>query len=1270
MGTATSSTAPKASTSKSSKEEMDKYRVIKKDPLVSNLERRKKRKLGFVEDISSGKVYKKMREIPTTIPNHLSKCLEWHKTKPWLGKAVKYTLIAYPNIGENPPDNLRVFFSSAPFNGNNFEKNQIANNGKGYIWFIPSPFLWSAHCFVQHQKDSHIICDSNNLIRTFTDEGGNKQSFIFGVIFNDGTFKILDHNDYEKECRWWDQHTVASGGHGEKNMFLKSKSIYSTEGESARRIMRRKILAIFSAINNTPIKESDSLITEIENEFMNLIEKHGTTTIFDYVSHCLAILIFIKPESPLYKYTTSFRLRLVAGYYKNSAIPYLETFDMFPDFYTTSKSSQDIERIKQWVKSYHDQEINDFFSTLISDLDPTSNRPTKPRSETFDPIKELSPVEGENEIKMDKNLSENEKFLKIQFLRERAGIKKQCIDVDDDIPTEDIMIYKDKNGRIFCFTVDQLLDMDDGDDSNPLDPEGPKISQDFLYKFKKNFREDRERKKKKKKEDKCRQCEKSIKEYVLRTGSIIKSGKDLKGVVQDFCSVECLEEYKKMEELFGPQEDSKEDEHIKEIQDKFEDEKKDLEIKFQEQLKFLDLKLKTLQEKLTQAESTIKILNFGTSKAESDKILLEKSISEKEEILSDQRKLLQELQDEISQKTGKNISNLSNLSDIINLMDKKDLEKDRKAAEYEYLSEMIAVGQKETENARREVMRLQEQIEGNNSSIEKYEKLIDESRNIQSELKNQIEEKDNQYQEAFMNKSNEMKAAIAERDVMINSLKDEIRIFQKNGELENEKSIKDRQASIIEMNREIKIAKKDAEEKRKLLELSNANLADEKKRVEELVRIDHDIQKNFKTIISVKENEIEKLKNEKKELVKKLEGVPELQRQINEYRINGNDEKLQDTEAQLAIVQGKIDQNNLLQGKIEKLEHELIQTKADIEFCKSKGERENDTKRIDELSQRISQQDVLIKEKQSIIDNLESQQEKCRLNDNITEEMEKLKSDHHSIIAKKDAELLRRLDDQRESIMADMKTKYESINKSNMSDEKIRKQVSDLVDIEKKKIEDLYKDKIILKKEELDKLMTRADEAENKLKKIKPDHKKKIKEAQNSLDEKIKEVDKLLETIAILEKEKDKCKKESDVKKIDILHSMEDHKEHEILVSSKKEPIPIIFSNDEENGMDDVEQIIDDPNPLIVSEENHEQSDVVTSFSSENNKPVPIEKEGGEEEEKYSEHIESNLPDDKKEVINELSEDEDDDENEDKELMDRLLKMEDDLKNMIPKKKS
>ena len=1108
-----------------------------KNPLVSNLERRRKRKLGFIEDLESGKIYKKMKDTPVNVPTHLNKCLEWHKTKPWLGKPVKFTLIAYPNVGENPPDDIKIFFTSIPFTGTTQkEGKEIRDNGGGYKWFLPSKFLWSAHCFVQHQKDSHIMCESQNLIRTFTDEGGNSQSFIFAVIFSDESFKILDREDYEKECKWWNQHTVATGGYGEKKMFLKSKSVYSSEGETARKIMKKKIAAIFSAIN-TPIDYKDPFVEEMDREFINATKSFGKTTIFDYVSHCLAILIFIKPESPLYKYTTAFRKRLLAGYYKNSAIPYLETFDMFPEFYASSKSSKDIDRVKQWIKTYHDQEIDDFFNSLISSLDPTASRITNPRDEVFDLSDDLKP----------------------------NSMSNICPDVDED-SLEDIVIYKDSHDKVFCFNIEQLLDRDENDKSNPLDPQGENISDEFLYKFKKNFKHPREGKKKlktKEKEEKCTQCK--IPEITLHVGNVIKTGDVLESKSQGFCSVECLEKYKNMEELFGPEDEKEreeeERERLREEKEKFEEEKRNIEEKYQIQLQYLNRKFSELQDKLSTAESTIRIMRSGVFKAEGEKKILQDMIDEKQKSLDEQKRTLQSLQNEISEKTGRRDLSKLSVSDIISLIDKKDPIKDKRADQYDSLSKQIFIDQQEIRKAQREIQELNDKILRNNDSISHYEKLINESKAIENDLKEQIRIKDAEHREEFIKKSNEMNIAVAERDSIIKSLTNDLHKLQEDEKIEDEHDKQDRIASINAMKKEIELARKEADDKRKQLEAKNEELSMERKRIQDLANKDADAKKQFDIILSVKQNEIERLSNEKMELNKKLEGVPALQRQIESYRASGNEDKLKESMAKLALLQGNIDQNEILQNNIDVLKRQLIQAQSDIQLCKGSSEKERDQKRIEDLTRQIADQTVLIEQKSSMIDTLISQQEKCNFNDNLTEKMEKLKEDHKEELSKKDSELQRRLENQRDEILREMDSKYKALSPS-MSEKEINEKINKLVQIERKKIENIFKEEIDDKKNKLDAEMKRANDLEEKLKSINPDNKKEIEKLESIRDKCFKKITEKIETISMLEREKEECSKKCDERKVEI-------------VSPAFVPSPSIIGDMKEGDGEDFENLWD-----------------------------------------------------------------------------------------------
>ena len=305
-----------------------------RDPLVSSLSRRKKRILGKEEIFGADELYKKMKSIPTYLPPHLDKCLEYHKTKPWLNKKVKYVLVAYPSTRTHPPQNIKTFFSSIPFTGfTQKEKQEIKNKGQNYIWYIPSKLLWQSHCYVQHQKDSQVICSSENLIRTFTDKGGKSQSFIFSVVYDDDTFQILKEEDYKKECEWWNRQAKVGGAFGERKMLLKNKSINTPEGEKARTLMKEKIAKIFTKLSGKPSYKDSDVVKVFENEFMKYIKSQNKGTIYDYVYSIIRILVFADTEASISNYTTSFRNRLTEGYYNVDKLPRLSIYDMFPSFY-------------------------------------------------------------------------------------------------------------------------------------------------------------------------------------------------------------------------------------------------------------------------------------------------------------------------------------------------------------------------------------------------------------------------------------------------------------------------------------------------------------------------------------------------------------------------------------------------------------------------------------------------------------------------------------------------------------------------------------------------------------------------------------------------------------------------------------------------------------------------------------------------------------------------------------------------------------------------
>ena len=1142
-------------------------KVNDKDPLVSNLDRRRKRRFGLIEDLSSGKIYKKMRETPQILPGHLQQCLDWHKTKPWLEKNVKYNLVAYPIVGKNPPEEEKVFF--LPIISLNIkEKREIQQKGEGYNWFIPSKFLWSAHCFVQHQKDSRIVCDSQNLIRTLTDEGGNSQSFIFGVIFDDETFKILDRSDYEKECKWWERNSGNYGGYGEKSMFLKSANIYSKAGDMARNLMKKKIASIFTEIGK-PTKDTDNFIIEVDNEFINTMKSYGKNTIFDYVSHCLGILIFIKPTSPLYKYTTAFRTRLLNGYYKVSSIPLLETFDMFPDFYASSRSSNDIDNVKSWIKKYLDEEIEGFFNTLSVYLDPTARKYTRPRSDVFDLSVDLQP----------------------------KPIREQCPDMDDT-PEEDIILYKDPYDKLFCFTVDQLLYLED--DTNPLDTEGPKLSPEFLYKFKRNFKDIKKdlKKKDKKKvnENKCTQCKNFIDEYVLRTGTLVESSEDLKSRVQDFCSVECLEKYKTLEELFG-----KEDEELEiELEDKlkkdFEIEKRDMEETCNIKVGELTEKYRSLQEKIDDTERKIIILNSEKELVETQKKSLDESIIEKEKNLNEKTILLDELKKQITEKTGVDITDYT-IQEVMNLIDKKDSDKDKKAAEYGNLINEINLDKKVIKKDNEEIVSLKRIISENKKSIVLNKALLDRSTKVQEDYQVEINTLKEKHKKELIEKNKEAQVKIAKRDVEIKSLQVEIERLKEEESQENKREIADKQASIDDMKNRIEVEKKTLQTQLDDLQDKYNNLLDEKKSIEKVVEEDNEIKNGFEKNISLLKKQINDLETQRNDLINKSAGIPLLESKIKSYEDSGDSDKLQKAQNELSILNAQCKQTVIFKEDIDRLKADLLKERAKTAFTNLRS-TQND-KKINGLNSEITKLNEIIEENLKTISTLKSQTEKCDLNSNLTKEMEELKTLHKKEMEDMQSRTQSELAKQRTDILKEMDGKCKDIASSNSSsEEQIKEKINNAVNEAKEKIESEYEKKIKEEKGKLDILLEKANKRLEDLSKIKEKEITKkselkekdmmIKQKEELLEQKTKDIADKLEMISRLQREKEEWSKKCEEKGKDIglAFTISDVggkiKEDKIRIDkSFNKPSSSQNYIIEEKEVEEVEEVEEEVNPIV-----------------------------------------------------------------------------------------
>jgi hypothetical protein len=417
-----------------------------RDPLVSSLARRNTRKeTRYTYD----ELYKKMTDISEKFPAHLQKCVDVHRYKPWLNKEVKLTLIAYPEMEVHPPQNVKSLFTNIPFLSvaNPVERSSVEENGYRYVWYVPSEKFWRAHCLIHHEKNNKITCNSEELIRTFTDDGGNSFSFYCGVLFKDNTFRILDRHDYKRECEWWSENMTKSGNFETQKIMMKSTHINSKEGKKAMVMISEIISKVF---------DKPGEIENINAAFLKHIVSRGKTTIYDYVECVYRILIFIQPLSPLYKYTSIFRNRIISGKYNNDVIPSLTIDDMFPEYYASKLKGIDVEPIKMWATKYLQNEIDDFFTLLTSYSNSTMKRPRLHREQQVLDV----PVDFSN-------------------IRNASSYCSNSVTDENNI-----VYYKDTDDTIFCIDIDVLKNRTSN--TNPIDSSRT-LRQSFLKRFDATF---------------------------------------------------------------------------------------------------------------------------------------------------------------------------------------------------------------------------------------------------------------------------------------------------------------------------------------------------------------------------------------------------------------------------------------------------------------------------------------------------------------------------------------------------------------------------------------------------------------------------------------------------------------------------------------------------------------------------------------------------------------------------------------------------------------
>jgi hypothetical protein len=369
------------------------------------------------------KIYRTVKSGNLSVSQQISKCINYLQKKPWDTNKIQHILIA--NATEDVEDST---FFDTPFDISGIQcKNKKFNT---YKWYIPSSKLFDFLCLLDYDQEDSFTCNIQKNIRTFTDSDGNQYSFVFAIVYQDNTCKLLNKKDYIQECRWWDD---------DYNIVKLAGIEGTSEGKVVRQMIKKNIQRALSSLHSdlNDINEDNKLVQAIEQAFLNKIKREGKSNIYQYVHDILFFIIFIDKESPLYPYTQSLREKLVSDQFRVSYIPEMTINDMIPQ--------SEGEQLKELVESYLSYSIELFFNK-IADRIHYNHREVQPFVNKYE----------------------------TEDIKEK--LKEYCMihDFDSETAEGQIVSYKDEEDRIYCFTINQVLDAifsatSDQDVRNPVD---------------------------------------------------------------------------------------------------------------------------------------------------------------------------------------------------------------------------------------------------------------------------------------------------------------------------------------------------------------------------------------------------------------------------------------------------------------------------------------------------------------------------------------------------------------------------------------------------------------------------------------------------------------------------------------------------------------------------------------------------------------------------------------------------------------------------------
>lgn len=698
MGNSESSVSPL----EKKKDKKDKKPTM--NPLSSNLLQR------IARASKSRTLEKYYTDINTSVVisgnNNITRCVSSHKDKPWIkdGGGVKKVLIAYPSIETEPPSQISRFFIDIKRFGLTQQELDRINSNK-YIWYEPSDYFWNIHCQKHHSDNlEYLKCKTSELVEHFIDSKGNKVKFIFGVLLNNGTFRLLTKEDYKKECVYFKNLDIQ----GDLNAickYLRHKRLKSVQGDAAISLMKQKMEDLFSQLQPDIVLSRRNIISSVNNSIINYLLNEGKKTIGEYVNKCFELLVFIDNSvESLYKHTKNFRERLADGYYDVNSIPLLN----YNDF---------LER-----DSIKDK---DNFTKILNDL-------IKHKTDQF--VIELAKF-------LNTTLKHDIISMPIPSFRDEIGdinITEKCKESLDGVDSKDIILYEE-NGMMYCFNIKDILVTGSVNKytGNPFTPEFIKT---LITKY-----------------GTSSELNKRLK-YILdevnaeqeRRRVLLGSNKNLNNVgdytPSGICAPINEELQKEKEKLLEKQKELEEERRkSKESIDKLNDEKDNIQLGIdilnaEKQKK--EEELKKLKEELEKEREGAK---FDITRLTGENKETEKTLKQKEKEIEQKERELLQLTTELSgdkEQLRKNESNIIMFQENIDQI-KKDLQ-ESKVLEKK-LRDTIDSLNSDLDERNRKIRELEEEAKKHEDSDEEKKKIIKaEIQKIQDKFSDKMKEKEDE----------------------------------------------------------------------------------------------------------------------------------------------------------------------------------------------------------------------------------------------------------------------------------------------------------------------------------------------------------------------------------------------------------------------------------------------------------------------------------------------------------------------------------------------